>query len=81
MSEKIKRGLKDLKTELEQIDSKDPKLKKLAGDVDAALEQTGEVSHALVHSMQHAAEEFEVHHPRLTAVINNIMNSLSGIGI
>lgn len=81
MSEKLKRGLEDLKTELEQIDSEDPKLKKLAGDVDTALAQSGELSRTLVHSMQNTAEEFEVHHPQLTALINNIMNSLSGLGI
>jgi hypothetical protein len=81
MSEKLKHGLKELKDELEQINSENPKLQKLAGDVDTALAQPGDVSRALVHSMQHAAEEFEVHHPQMTAIINNIMNSLSGLGI
>ena len=81
MSEKIKRELEDLKTELEQIGSEDPKLQKLVGELDSALAQPEEVPQNLIHSMQHAAEEFEVHHPQLTALINNIMNSLSGIGI
>jgi DNA repair ATPase RecN len=81
MSEKTKHGLKELQNELKQINSEDPKLQKLAGEIDAALEQTGEVSRTLAHSLQHTAEEFEVHHPQLTAIINNIMNSLSGLGI
>ncbi len=81
MSEKTKHGLKELQNELKQINSEDPKLQKLAGDIDAALEQPGDVPHALVHSLQHTAEEFEVNHPQLTAIINNIMNSLSGLGI
>ncbi len=81
MSEKLKRGLQDLQDELKQIHSDNPKLQKLAGDVDAALEQTGDIPRTLIHSLQHAAEEVEAHHPQLTAIINNIMNSLSGLGI
>lgn len=81
MSENLKRGLEKLKNELGQINSEDPKLQKLAGDVDEALAQTGEVSRALAHSLQHTAEEFEAHHPQLTALINNIMTSLSSLGI
>ena len=81
MSEKLKRELEELKNELNQINSEDPKLQKLAGDVDEALAQTGEVSRALAHSLQHTAEEFEMHHPQLTVIINNIMTSLSSLGI
>jgi len=81
MSENLKHGLEKLKTELGQINSSDPKLQKLAGDVDEALAQTGEVSRALAHSLQHTAEEFEVQHPQLTALINNVMTSLSSLGI
>ena len=81
MSEKLKRELEELQNELKEIKSEDPKLQKLAGDVDAALAQTGEVSRALHHSLQHAAEEFEANHPQLTAIINNIMTSLSSLGI
>jgi len=81
MSEQLKHGLEQLQNELKQINSDDPKIRKLAGDVDEALAQAGEVSQALHHSLQGAAEEFEAHHPQLTAIINNMMNSLSGLGI
>ena len=81
MSEQLKRGLEELQNELKQINSEDPKLQKLAGDVDAALAQAGEISRSLHHSLQHEAEEFEAHHPQLTAIINNIMTSLSSLGI
>ncbi|MBC8207142.1 MAG: DUF4404 family protein [Kiritimatiellales bacterium] len=81
MSEKVKRELEELQNELKQINSEDPKLQKLAGDVDAALAQTGEISRTLHNSLQHTAEEFETHHPQLTAIINNIMTSLSSLGI
>lgn len=81
MSDKLKRNLEELQNELKQINSKNPKLQKLASDVDAALEQPGEVSTALIHSLQHTTKEFEVNHPQLTAIINNIMTSLSSLGI
>ncbi len=81
MSEQLKHNLEELQNELKQINSDNPKLQKLAGDVDAALDQPGEVSHALIHSMQHTAEELETHHPQLTAIINNVMTSLSSLGI
>ncbi|QHI69078.1 DUF4404 family protein [Tichowtungia aerotolerans] len=81
MNDKLKQHLEELQNELKKIGSENPVLKKLGGDVDAALEQTGEVSRTLAHSLQHAAEEFETHHPQLTAIINNIMTSLSNIGI
>jgi DNA repair ATPase RecN len=81
MSEQLKHKLEELQNELKQIHSDDPKLQKLAGDVDAVLKQTGEVSSALLHSLQHTAEELEVNHPQLTAIINNITTSLSSLGI
>jgi DNA repair ATPase RecN len=81
MSEKLKQNLEELQTELKKIGSENPNLKKLSGEVDHALEQTGEVSRTLVHALQYAAEEFETKHPQLTAVINNVMTSLSNIGI
>jgi len=81
MSEQLKHGLEKLHAELKQINSDNPKIRKLADDVDEALAQAGEVSPALHRSLQSAAEEFETHHPQLTAIINNLMNSLSGLGI
>jgi ABC-type transporter Mla subunit MlaD len=45
------------------------------------LDETGDVSRALVQSLQSTAEEFEARHPQLTAIINNVMTSLSGLGI
>jgi DNA repair ATPase RecN len=81
MSDKLKNSLNELKNELKRINSENPKLQKLANEVDEALDQTGEVSKALVQSLQDTAKEFEVHHPQLTAIVNNIMTSLSSLGI
>ena len=81
MSEKLKQHLQELQEELKQIHSEDPKLRKLAGELDDVLDKPGEVSQALYHSLQNAAEEFEARHPQLTAIINNVMTSLSNLGI
>jgi ABC-type transporter Mla subunit MlaD len=81
MSEKLKNGLEDLKGELNRMNSTDPALKKLAEDVDAALAHTGEATRILTQSLQQVTEEFEANHPQLTAIINNVMTSLSNIGI
>lgn len=81
MSDKLKHGLEALRDELKQIHSDDPKLQKLADEVDEALDRAGEVSRTLANSLQQTADEFEIHHPKLTAIINNIMTSLSALGI
>jgi len=80
MSDKLKQALEELQNELKQIGSGEPKLQKLADEVQAALkERAGEVP--LVDSLRDAAETFEARHPQLIALINNVMNSLSNIGI
>lgn len=81
MSEQLKKELQELKDELKQINSGEPSLKKLAGDIDDVLDETGDVSKALVQSLQQTAEELEARHPQLTAIINNVMTSLSNLGI
>lgn len=81
MNQKLKNHLKELHQELERINSDDPKLRKLSKDIQDALSQPDEIPHTLNPSLQHMAEEFEVRHPKLTALINNVMLSLSGLGI
>ena len=80
MSEKLKRSLEDLQNELKRINSEDPKLQKLADNVQGALKKSVE-DVPLVDSLRDTAETFEARHPQLTALINNVMNSLSNIGI
>lgn len=81
MSDKLKQHLEELRNELKKTGTDHPTLEKLAGEVDRAIEQTGELSRTFTQSLQHTAEEFETRHPQLTAVINNVMTSLSNIGI
>ncbi len=80
MSEKLKRSLEDLQNELNRINSEDPKLQTLADHVQGALKKSVE-DVPLVDSLRDTAETFEARHPQLTALINNVMSSLSNIGI
>ena len=80
MSDKLKQALEELRDELKQISSGDPKLQKLADDVQSALKKNIE-DVPLVDSLRDTAETFEARHPQLTALINNVMSSLSNIGI
>jgi len=81
MNEPLKKELQELKQELKELNSGEPTLQKLARDLDAVLDETGDVSKGLIVSLQKTAEEIEIRHPQLTAIINNVMNSLSGLGI
>ena len=81
MSDKLKKNLKELQNELKQIESPSPKLKQLAKNIDEVLDQAGDASHQLMESFQHATEEFEMNHPQLTALVNNITTALSNAGI
>ncbi len=80
MSDKLKQALEELQNELKQIGSGEPKLQKLADDVQRALKERVE-DVPLIDSLRDAAEAFEAHHPQLTALINNVTTSLSNIGI
>ncbi len=80
MSDKLRQALEELRDELNQIGSNDPKIKKLTDDVQNALAENKEEI-PLADSLRDTAETFEARHPQLTALINNVMNSLSNIGI
>lgn len=80
MSDKLNRALEELQDELKQIGGDDPKLQKLAENVQHALDESND-DLPLVEDLKEATELFETRHPQLTAIINNVMNSLSNIGI
>ncbi|MCK5676793.1 MAG: DUF4404 family protein [Verrucomicrobia bacterium] len=80
MNDTLQQSLEALHSELKQLGSDDPKLLKLAENVQTALDENSEEL-PLVDSLRDATETFELNHPQLTAVINNVMNSLSNIGI
>lgn len=78
----VKQTISELKTELE-------KMPKETGFLEEKLEQAREgieryapeAVQELARFLQNEASEFEVEHPRITALINQVTNALSDIGV
>ncbi len=90
MSEdKLRKDLDDLQNRLDKTEPKDEagrdKIQSLRDGIQSAKEQDGPMSNEarqdLLHRMESALEHFEVSHPTLTGVVNNIIHTLNNIGI
>jgi len=79
MNEKLNQALKDLQDELNRLAPVYPELQPLRDKTKEAL-SVGE-HHSVIAELKESAGKFEVRHPELTAIINNVMNTLSGMGI
>lgn len=55
-----------------------PRLDQLIADVQSQLAEPDET---LIDELKHRVETFEVEHPRLTSILNDIMVTLSNLGI
>ena len=78
----IKKSIADLKAELEQTPRETGIFEETLESAKNGIERfTPEAVQELVHVLQNESEEFEVEHPRITALINNVMTSLSNLGI
>ena len=88
MSEqKLHEALLELKARIEELDLNDAearrKLQTLVENIQSRIDRPGdaEESHTLVENLREAVEHFEVEHPTLTAVLNDLMMTLSNMGI
>jgi hypothetical protein len=87
--EELHNDLDALKTELEKSDIGDSeelnKLNALTKDIQNVLEDPGELSfghhRVLMLGIDDAIKNFEVSHPTLTGLLNNVVNSLNALGI
>ena len=78
----LKGNLEDLKRELEQTPKETGHLEELLEHAREGIERyTPEAVQEFIHTLQREAEEFEIEHPRVTALINQVMTSLSNLGI
>ncbi|MBT8046261.1 MAG: DUF4404 family protein [Pontiella sp.] len=78
----IRKTISELKSELEQTPRETGLLEETLEAAKEGIERyTPEAIQELVQSLQKEAKEFEVEHPRITALINNVMTSLSNLGI
>jgi hypothetical protein len=87
MAEKeVSEALFTLRREIEQLDGTNPELSQrlegILNELEDRMEATEDNDHLhLVDDMKDALTQFEVEHPRLIGVINDLMVSLSNLGI
>lgn len=78
----IRKNIDDLKSELERTPQETSQFEELLERTRDGIERyTPEALQELVQDLQQEAKEFEVEHPRITALINQVMTSLSNLGI
>ncbi|MCK4565217.1 MAG: DUF4404 family protein [Verrucomicrobia bacterium] len=78
----VKQTISELKSELEQTPKETGFLEEKLEQAREGIERyTPEALQDLVETLQREADEFEVEHPRITALINQVMTALSNIGI
>ena len=79
---KIKESIGELKSELEKTPKETSTLEETLHNALEGLEKyTPEAVQELTETLKKEATEFEVEHPGITALINNVMTSLSNLGI
>ncbi len=82
MPQNVKKSIDDLKVELKQTPKETSLFEETLETAKNGIERfTPEAVQELVQILQREADEFEVEHPRITALINNVMTSLSNLGI
>jgi len=85
--EELLQDLARLRTELARLETRETRararLESLIDDLEFKLEHPDdeEHHHNLVARVRSAVEEFEVEHPRATGILNQVMMTLSNLGI
>ena len=85
--EQLEHALERLRRELDDLDQGavdvDERLRVLIDDVEGRLDalERGDGDASLVDAVKHHIEQFELAHPRVTNILNDIMVTLSNMGI
>ena len=85
--EQLENALERLRCELDGLDpgavDVDARLRALIDDVEGRLDtlERGDGDASLVDAAKHHIEQFELAHPRITNILNDIMVTLSNMGI
>ena len=82
LHKEVKKTIGELKSELEQTPKDTGVLEEKLEQAHEGIERyTPEAIQELAQILQREAEEFEVEHPRITALINQVTTALSNLGI
>ena len=83
-NESLKNKIEDLRAELNKVADSDPKsrdrINQLISELEDKLENPEEHP-SLIDSIKESINHFEAEHPRATAIMNDIMVTLSNMGI
>ena len=82
----INEAIFQLRKEIEGLGDQNPELRArleaLLNELEDRLEATDDASHLhLVENMKDTVAQFELEHPRLTGILNELMVTLSNLGI
>ena len=78
----VQERISELKSELENTPKETGLFEETLEAAKEGIERyTPEALQDLAHTLQREADEFEVEHPSVTALINNVLTSLSNLGI
>jgi len=83
----LRQSLDELRSELERLEAEEAQVRErldaLISGVETRLEKPDDTAHhqSLVQDVRHSISEFEVTHPRATAILNEIMVTLGNMGI
>ena len=85
--DKLREYLVGLRTEINKLEVNDEstkgRLNKLTSEIEYLLENPHDTKHnvALVQNLQMHMKQFEIEHPSVTSILNQIMVTLSNMGI
>lgn len=78
----VKKSINELKVELQSTPKETSQFEELLEHAREGIERyTPDAVQELLQTLQREAKEFEVEHPQITALINQVMTSLSNLGI
>ncbi|MGR9107176.1 MAG: DUF4404 family protein [Gammaproteobacteria bacterium] len=87
MNEQLEETLAALRREVSKLSDLDPestqKLESLIENLEIKLESPDDIEHhhSLTEGLSDSLTHFEVSHPRLTGILNDVMMALSNMGI
>jgi uncharacterized protein (UPF0335 family) len=83
MDETLKQKLAQFRQSLEQVDQLDDESAQLLREIDADIQNVlkGDESAGLDHRLEQQAVAFEGEHPQLSAILRDVMDTLSKMGI
>ncbi|NIM27515.1 MAG: DUF4404 family protein [Gammaproteobacteria bacterium] len=85
--DKLRQSLQELRSELDRLEAEEAQIRErldtLIAGVETRLDKPEDAAHheSLIEDIRQSIAQFEVSHPRTTAILNQIMVTLGNMGI